>query len=138
MMKQIKKTILKTLKNARQVLITSHQNPDGDSVGSQLALAEYVSALEIPTVIVNDGIIPAKYRFLPGIDRILNIESYVPSGGFDVAVVVECSNLARAGKVERLIDPRCAVVNIDHHPDNAAFGSLNWNDVDASAAGEMI
>lgn len=138
MMKQIKKTILQTLRNARQVLITSHQNPDGDSVGSQLALAEYLSTLNIPAVVVNDGIIPAKYRFLPGIDRILNIESYVASGGFDVAVVVECSNLARAGKVERLIDPHCKVVNIDHHPDNAAFGSANWNDVDASAAGEMI
>jgi bifunctional oligoribonuclease and PAP phosphatase NrnA len=138
MTKQIKQTILTTFKDARQVLITSHQNPDGDSIGSQLALAEFLAALGLPNVIVNDGIIPSKYHSLPGINRILDIDDFAPSTGFDVAVVVECSNLARAGKVEHLVDPRCAIVNIDHHPDNASFGGINWIDVAASAAGEMI
>jgi phosphoesterase RecJ-like protein len=138
MMKQITQTILTTLKGARRILITSHQNPDGDSVGSQLALAEYVSALGVSYAIVNDGTIPSKYRFLPGIAGIRDIEGYVPSGDFDVAVIVECSNLARVGRVERLIAPACTVINIDHHPDNASFGAINWNDIDAAAAGEMI
>ncbi len=137
-MKQIRQTILATLKNARRVLVTSHQNPDGDSVGSQLALAEFLTVLTTAPVLVNDGLIPTKYHTLPGIDRILDINDFVPAGEFDVAVVVECSNPARAGRVADLIDARCTVVNIDHHPDNSSFGAINWNDVTASAAGEMI
>lgn len=137
MTKQIKQTILTTLNAARRVLISSHQNPDGDSVGSQLALAEFLDTQGVPPTIINDGAIPAKYNTLPGIDRIRDART-ADDGGFDVAVIVECSTRSRVGAVERLLDDRCIIVNIDHHPDNTAFGAVNWNDPTAAAAGEMI
>jgi len=119
------------------VLIASHQNPDGDSIGSQLALAEVLDALAVPHAIVNEGVVPSRYNTLPGVERIGDVRTFADDG-FDVAVIIECSTLNRIGAVERLITGDCTLINIDHHPDNAAFGAINWNDTAASAAGEMI
>lgn len=134
---KVKQTILTTLKQARKVLISSHQNPDGDSIGSQLALAEVLDALAVPQAIVNEGVIPSKYNTLPGVQRICDVRTFADDG-FDLAVVIECSTLNRIGAVERLITDGCIIINIDHHPDNASFGTINWNATAASAAGEMI
>jgi bifunctional oligoribonuclease and PAP phosphatase NrnA len=80
---------------------------------------------------------PGALGFLPGVERYRVLPSV--AGPLDVAVLTDCPN---PGRTEGLIDQTKAaasvVVNIDHHPDNRRYGSLNWIDTNAAATGEMV
>jgi bifunctional oligoribonuclease and PAP phosphatase NrnA len=119
---------------ARQrFLITSHLKPDGDSIGSQVALAYALRALGKDVRLVNcDPAQPAILAF-PGVSDI-EIAGQV-DGAYDAVVVLECSELSRTG-VSGL--ERQFIINIDHHPGNAHYGSVNWFDGGAAACGEMV
>jgi phosphoesterase RecJ-like protein len=114
-------------------LISSHSRPDGDSIGTQLALAEGLEQLGKSAEIANRDPYPPNYRVLPGIEKI-HLEN-PSSNSYDGLIVLECNNLERTG-VEGL--PDTFVVNIDHHPSNDQFGDLNWVDPSASAVAELI
>jgi bifunctional oligoribonuclease and PAP phosphatase NrnA len=139
MTQKIRHDILSAIGSAKHVLITAHRSPDGDSLGSQLGLADYLESRRIANTIVNEGSIPGKYFFLSGIERVHCPGDFIaPNTPFDVVVVIECSNLQRIGKVQTLIPSAALIINIDHHQDNQPFGQINYKDTDASAAGEMI
>jgi phosphoesterase RecJ-like protein len=139
MTEQIRQNIIDALLQSKHVLITAHRSPDGDSLGSQIGLAGLLKSQGIPHVIVNEGVIPDKYRFLPGIESVCDIRDFKTSGPkFDTAAVIECSTLERIGEVGRLVDEQCRIINIDHHQDNTCFGNINLKETQASAAGEMI
>jgi phosphoesterase RecJ-like protein len=124
---------------SKHVLVTAHKNPDGDSLGSQLGLARLLKSQNIPCTIINEGTIPDKYMFLPGIDSVRKLNDISnPVPRFDTAVVIECSNLERIGDVQSAIDDECVIINIDHHQDNTLFGEINLKEVRASAAGEIV
>ncbi len=114
-------------------LVASHQRPDGDSIGSQLALAEGLRRLGKQVAIVSADHYPRNFRFLPGIEGI-RIDSHVEDK-YQVVFILECNNFDRTGidNLDRFIS-----VNIDHHPKNDHFGDLNWVDSEASAVGMMI
>jgi phosphoesterase RecJ-like protein len=114
-------------------LVTSHSRPDGDSVGSQVALALALRALGKTVRIVNRDPPPAAYRDFPGVETI-EIAPEV-DGDFDALFVMECSDLSRPD-VRGL--ERYRVVNIDHHLGNAGYGSVNWHDASAAACAEMV
>jgi phosphoesterase RecJ-like protein len=114
-------------------LITAHQRPDGDSIGSQLALAEGLRKLGKHADIVNVDPYPKNFRFLPGIEKI-RIDSYV-GDEYQVLFILECNNFERSG-LEKL--NQFVSVNVDHHPKNDHFGDLNWVDSGASAVGMLI
>jgi phosphoesterase RecJ-like protein len=141
-MTDTEKTIYKDIENlirgSQSILVTSHEDPDGDSIGSQLAIRQLAAAYGKDAVIINAGDIPLKYRFLPDIEQIRNIRKYGGSGSFDLAFILECPDVERAGEVRNLISAQTALINIDHHPDNHKFGSVNLLDADASAVGEML
>lgn len=132
--------IIDSLEKAKNVLIVGHVNPDGDSIGSQLALAGYLNQRSIKCRIINDGEIPSNYEFLPGIDTVENINNFEDDdNSFDTVVYIECSTNERCGKVTKLIDiENQTIINIDHHSDNTSFGKINFIDNEAAAAGEMI
>lgn len=144
-MKTIKREIIETLLSSKKVLISAHVNPDGDSLGSQLGIARFLSSRNIDHELINEGVIPGSYGFMPGIDRIRNVDE-LPSegeaggkpGGFDTAIILECSSLDRIGKVRDFIGDDCQIINIDHHSDNTPYGMINWKNPEASAVGEMI
>jgi phosphoesterase RecJ-like protein len=135
--------ILDLIKGSRRVLITSHRDPDGDSVGSQLALAELVEHLGKSCRVINQGDLPHKYGFLDPGGKIENLDAVTGSekaggGAPDLVFVLDCTSMSRVGEVEKLVPPAAKLVNIDHHPDNEDFGTFNYVDADASAAGEII
>jgi phosphoesterase RecJ-like protein len=102
-------------------LISTHVSPDGDCIGSQLALAWYLTANGKSVTVYNHDPVPTKFMFLEG-TRHIEVEK--PSGPFDVLVILDCSNPDRlAWDGYRAIAP--TVVNIDHHRDNIRFGDLN-------------
>jgi bifunctional oligoribonuclease and PAP phosphatase NrnA len=114
-------------------LITSHLKPDGDSIGSQVALAYALRALGKSVRLVNcDPAQPGLLPF-PGVSDI-EIAGQV-DGEFDAVIVLECSELSRTG-VSGL--ERHFIINIDHHAGNALFGAVNWFDGGAAACGEMV
>jgi phosphoesterase RecJ-like protein len=114
-------------------LITSHARPDGDSIGSQLALAAALRLMGKAVRIVNRDAPPEPFRALPGVDRI-EVAAAV-EGEYDALVVMECSDFARPG-VAGL--ERYFTINIDHHPGNAMYGAVNWFDETAAACGELV
>lgn len=114
-------------------LITSHARPDGDSIGSQVAIAAALRALGKSVRLVNRDQPPPTYLAFPGVAAIEVAESV--EGEFDAVIVLECSDLARPG-VSGL--DRYFVINVDHHGGNAMYGAVNWFDESAAACGEMV
>jgi bifunctional oligoribonuclease and PAP phosphatase NrnA len=117
----------------RRFLITSHARPDGDAIGSQLALAQGLAALGKEVHIVNCDLAPPSLAWLPGAGDI--VIARTAEGEFDAALVLECTDLTRPG-IEGL--DRCLIVNIDHHPGNTEYGAINWINERAAAVGEMV
>ncbi len=117
----------------QRFLLTSHARPDGDSIGSQLAMAFALDALGKEVRIVNADAAPDHYLDFPGMERIeIATEA---AGHADALIVMECSDLARTGVSG--LDGRF-IINIDHHAGNRMYGSLNWFDETAAACGEMV
>lgn len=125
------------IRRARRVLLTSHRNPDGDAIGSELALFELLEAFGIDPVIVNRDPAPATLCELPGVDKV-TVAEILPEdfpAAFDLVITVECPELDRAG-FDGL--DRVPILNIDHHLANPAYGEVNYLDEDAPAVGEMV
>jgi phosphoesterase RecJ-like protein len=121
------------LQQGTRFLITSHERPDGDAIGSQLALAFALEALGKQTRIVNADPPPVPYQVFAGTDRIEVAKSV--EGEFDALVVLECGDLKRPGVAG--LD-RFRIVNIDHHGGNTMYGAVNWFDESAAACSEMV
>jgi phosphoesterase RecJ-like protein len=114
-------------------LITAHAKPDGDSIGSQVALALALRALGKDVRIVNcDPPQPSLLPFLGVSD--IEVASRV-DGACDAVIVLECADLSRTGVAG--LEPHF-IINIDHHPGNALYGAVNWFDSRAAACGEMV
>jgi phosphoesterase RecJ-like protein len=128
--------IVEAIHTRRRFVISSHARPDGDAIGSQLAAALALRALGKQVAIVNADPPPPPLRQFPGVADI-RIASTVdePPGDDAAAIIMECGDLARTGVAG--LD-RFFVINIDHHPGNAAYGQLNWFEASAAACGEQV
>ena len=125
--------ILKVLRRGERFLVCSHSWPDGDAVGSMIAIGMLLEQMGKQVDLVTADRIPANCRALPGVDA---IRSQVRvKGTYDAAILLECDGLARA-KLPGLED--FFLINIDHHVSGRAFAHLNWIDPDATSVGELI
>ncbi len=125
--------IVQELRARQRFLLTSHVRPDGDSIGSQLALKYALELLGKQVRVVNhDAAQPGLMPF-PGVSSIEIADR--AEDDFDAVIVLECGDLARTG-VQGL--DRYFIINIDHHPGNAMFGAINWFEPSAAACGEMV
>ena len=125
--------ICELLRAAPSVLLTSHARPDGDSLGSQLALGEALTRLGKQVRIVNSDPAPPLYGFLPHLSSIEVRSSIDPWPG--QVVVLECSELSRTGVTGF---ESGTVLNIDHHLGNSRYGVVNWIDESACACAELV
>ena len=125
--------ICEALLRYRRIVVTSHMRPDGDSIGSSLALAWALRAIGTEARVVHRDRPPLQLADFPGVADI-EIGETVPAGT-DAVVVLECGDLARTGLSGFDGLP---VVNIDHHPGNTGYGDVHWFDGTASACAEMI
>lgn len=120
-------------------LLTSHARPDGDAIGSQMAMAFALDALGKQVRIVNKDTAPAAYLGFPGMERIVVAPAVPAMDGLspadEVTIVMECGDLTRP-EVTGLERP--TLINIDHHIGNTMYGSVNWFDVSAAACAEMV
>jgi phosphoesterase RecJ-like protein len=123
------------VRRRRSFLVTSHARPDGDSIGSQLAMAFALDALGKQVRIVNVDAAPDHYQGFPGMERI-EIASSVEASAAEAVIVMECSDPSRTGVAG--VEAHRFIVNIDHHAGNRMYGALNWHDESAAACGEMV
>jgi phosphoesterase RecJ-like protein len=113
--------------------IASHADPDGDSLGSSLALAFALEQVGKRSTVVIGQSLPRRYGWLPGASRVVST-SHVPADS-RATILVECSDFARSGVLG--LDTLEAL-NIDHHTKNAMYADVNWIDSSAAATGMMI
>ena len=125
--------LVDAIRRGRRFIIASHQRPDGDAIGSAMAMALALRALGKEATVVTDAIPPVFLQPFPGVAGI-QITPDV-GGTFDAALIMECSELTRTGVTG--LD-RSPVMNIDHHPGNTVYGAINWIDESAAACGEMV
>lgn len=128
-------SIVEEIRRNSSFLITTHEGPDGDAVGSSLALANYLtSAGKRVTVYMADPV-PDLYTFLPLADQVVN---RIPDADFDVAFVLDIGEFRRAGKEFTSFKRIGKLINIDHHLACENFGDLNLIDSKAAATGCLV
>jgi phosphoesterase RecJ-like protein len=128
--------ILDLLRQGERFLVCSHSQPDGDAVGSMLAMGMLLDQMGKGVDLFTDDHIPTIYMGLPEADKIRTLERvHSPVGPYDAVILLECDCLERA-KLPGL--EKCFLVNIDHHASGREFAHLNWIDHEAASVGEMV
>ena len=118
-------------------LMLGHVHPDGDVLGTLLGLGLAMEKAGWAVTYGGPDPVPDVLAFLPGADR-WQVWRTAP-GTFDTIVLTDCPNDGRTeGLLAGVRGPASRVLNIDHHPDNRRYGTLNWIDPSAAAVGEMI
>lgn len=126
--------LLAFLKEQDDFFIATHINPEGDALGSSLALSMALNAIGKKTVLFDQDGVPEFYRFLPGYERILRSYAELKTPDFNL-LLLDCNTPRRAG-IEGLDFKQAAV--IDHHETESDFGDVRWIEPKAAATGMMI
>lgn len=126
------------MRDHNRFLVISHVSPDGDTTGSALATCLLLRQLGKQYVVVNEGETPKTFGFLPHYDEILNLAKDQIDETFTHVIAVDAADSKRMGKVQHLFAPDVQLVNIDHHPTNDCFGTINVIRTDAAATAEIM
>jgi phosphoesterase RecJ-like protein len=129
--------VLRELRSAEKLIVVTHENPDGDALGSLVAMQEILVAMGKDSAAFIDERelpLPHEYRFLPLADALHSPPADVEER---TIVFVDCGNLER-NPAEALRRPGMHIVNIDHHHDNTHFGTVNLVDPEASCTAEIV
>jgi len=127
------------LRSATDVLITTHINPDGDGIGSGLALLLALEGLGKRVRFLCPSKVATLYNFLPGFAAIRMVDDEAIAAAearADVAISCDAGDIQRLGAVWKA--PRGQFINLDHHLTNTRFGDLNLVDVEAASSGVVV
>jgi len=128
--RKVKKAILK----AKNIVISSHRDPDGDAIGSILALGLSLEKLGKRIFMVSADGVPKRYARLPGANRIIRRTAK----NCDLAIAVDCDDEEVLGKTFETFKRAKTILEIDHHAVRRSFGNISFVDPAAAATGEMI
>lgn len=129
--------ILEKIKESNRIAITFHISPDGDSLGTSLALMQGLRKLGKEVYIISKEEIPKDFKFLPCSEMIDGKKSDVIPGT-ECVIVIDCGNFKRVNANINLKDKNYTLINIDHHMSNDLYGDLNYVNTNASAMSEII
>ena len=122
--------------NRTSFTLCCHIDPDGDAIGSLLGLGLALADKGIKIEMLSPDGVPSNLRFLPGTDL---VTCDIPSrDSVSTAIILDCADLNRVGPMAKYISLFANVINIDHHPTNTAFGTINWVEPEACATAEMV
>jgi phosphoesterase RecJ-like protein len=136
----INQKILEYITGAKTVLIVSHKKPDGDSLGSSLALFSALKQLHKKCYVFSADEPGQYFNYLPKIENILSDSENLDLKNFDLIVTLDCGDLKQTG-IEDLISrdfKNIFLINIDHHRTNENFGHLNLVIENASSTSEIV
>jgi phosphoesterase RecJ-like protein len=125
--------ILDVLRRAERVMVCSHARPDGDAVGSMMAMAMLLKQMGKQAEVVSADKVPHLYRLLPGTENIRVTQRV--AANYDAVIMLECDGIERTG-LEGLDGQ--LLINIDHHYSGRDYARLNWIDQQAVSVGAMV
>src|SRR5919108_5267571 len=129
--------VVAALRDHDRFLVTTHENPDGDALGSLLAMELALDQLGKDAVMYLAGPVPLpqEYAFM----RLDDLRRELPEDAAErVLVAVDCANESRLGPDPEILMSASLVLNIDHHHDNTRFGDVDLVDSAASSTGEVL
>jgi phosphoesterase RecJ-like protein len=129
--------VVEAIRERGSFLVTTHENPDGDALGSLLASHRALQSLGKDTVMFLPGPapLPGEYRFLPFDD----LRRELPDDAADrTLLAVDAANESRLGADAAALHAAPYTINVDHHHDNSRFGDVNLVDAEASSTGEVL
>ena len=129
--------LISHLKKAQNILIISHAKPDGDAIGSSIALGLALKQLNKQITIYNKSKINQKYHTILPSTRLIkkNIENY---DSYDTAIFLDCSRINMAGNAGEKISKIGTIINIDHHKTNTKYGNFQYINSQAASTTEMV
>ncbi len=127
--------IIDTLKNKESFMLTTHMNPEGDAIGSTLALALALSSLGKKVTVNTADPVPRILKFLPSSNMVQQVKTV--NERFDAVIVLDCGDLERVGFLRKDNIPSDILINIDHHKTNLGFGTINLVE-EAVASADMV
>ncbi len=130
--------LIKDSGKSKKCLVLSHQNPDGDTLGSMLALGEMLKTLGHKVDRLISDPVPEIYKFLPFSSLVKAPGDSSLNDVYDIAFSLDCGSVKRLGKAEKFWQSAAVTVNIDHHISNEKFGRINWIEANATSTGQMI
>jgi len=128
-----------SIKKSKNILLVSHINPDGDTLGSMCGLYSLVKdnyRKKCDMVCVSD--IPVNYKFIPNIDDVKNISEFDLSREYDLVVTLDVASLDRSADAQKLFERAKTTINIDHHQTNPSYADINFVNSAASATAEVL
>lgn len=133
--------IAQLIEQATTICVCAHTNPDGDALGSGLALTQLISqnweGKQVTNLLADDdGDVPRLYRFLPGSDSLVHACDYTEDP--DLFIVVDLSVASRLNNAQSVLARAKHVVIMDHHPTDNPFGEVSIIRPGAAAAGVII
>ncbi|MBF0331451.1 MAG: bifunctional oligoribonuclease/PAP phosphatase NrnA [Candidatus Omnitrophica bacterium] len=133
----MERTIIAAIKKHKKFLVTMHVNPDPDAMGAALAMTLFLKSIGKTVRLVNDGPHPQWLDFMP---QSKLCEAFDEKMVFkpEVALVLDCGDKERTGRVARLMTPGVIVINIDHHVTNTKFGDHNLVHMKRSSTSEIL
>jgi len=137
---QISPLIFDCIKNAKNILLISHENPDGDTLGAALALANYLKSENINHQLYCQDKPAIYFNFLPRIEEIITDCDNLILENYDLAIAIDCGDFKRTGLANDLIKAKdkIKIINIDHHQSNDLYGDLNLVMTNASSTCEIV
>jgi len=126
--------MIEVLRKAPKLALFSHVSPDGDCIGSMLAMGLALEKMGKEVSFYNPNPVPSYLSFLPGSSR---IRQELPSPQPKTLLFVDCTDLGRVNMSRSEIREDSTVLNLDHHISNLFFGDFNWVDAHACAVGEV-
>lgn len=130
--------IIEKIKSSKKSLVLSHQNPDGDTLGSMLALGALLKKSgHVVDHVISDPV-PEIYKFLPYTNLVKIPEDKELQTSFDLAFSLDCGSVKRLGRARNLWEKATTTINIDHHISNENFAKLNWIEPEATSTGQLV
>ncbi|REK76552.1 DHH family phosphoesterase [Paenibacillus paeoniae] len=126
------------MKDNASFLVVSHVQPDGDAISSTVVVGWLLQRLGKKAIMINESELPSRLQYLRGFDEIISLKQQQPELSFDAVIAVDCADYRRIGDVAALFPEDCKLLNIDHHPTNNGFGTVNVIWPEAAATVEIL
>lgn len=134
----VPKEVVEEIRKGESFLLAAHVGVDGDHLGSMLALARALRGAGKEVCAYLPEEVPHNYSFLSDLDLLCRRP---PQEHYDIVITLECPELHRLPSginLDKLAQRGARIINIDHHPDNAYYGDVNWVEPDVGALAEMV
>jgi bifunctional oligoribonuclease and PAP phosphatase NrnA len=134
-MTEMIQNIVTEIRRSTSFLLTTHESPDGDAIGSSLALASFLRKIGKDVCVHYCDPVPELFTFVPGSDT---VQQHIPDRDFDVAFVLDIGEFRRAGREFCEFTRIATLINLDHHLTCEQFGVYNLIDPAAAATGALV